>query len=127
TVKQTAKKLVLVFGILCGLTTAHATEGESRFHLLNMKCESEVSGGPETSPQSPPLDVDDPGTPGCNKWEINLLTNGDFTKGERKLEIPLLDINYGIGDNLQLKYEVPMEKTQTESSSETTVGNSKVG
>jgi hypothetical protein len=121
------KNVFLLVGILFGIAQAHAMDGESRFRLLNMQCESEPSSGVETSPQSPPLDIDDPGTPGCNTWEINVLTSGDFTKGEKKFEMPLLDINYGIGDNLQLKYEVPMEKTQTESTSDSNVGNSKVG
>lgn len=126
-------KLTVFLSVFFLWCTAFASEKiggeaqESRFHLLNMKCESEVGDSIETSPQSPPLDVDDPGTPGCNKWEINILTSGDFTRGEQKYEIPLLDINYGIGDNLQLKYEVPMEKTQAENTSDSSVGDSKAG
>jgi len=122
-------KSLVILGVFFSITSAFAASEsmESRFHLLSMKCESEAGDSLETSPQSPPLDVDDPGTPGCNKWEINLLTNGDFTRAENKFELPLLDINYGIGDNLQLKYEVPMEKTQAADSSHSNVGNSKVG
>lgn len=122
-------KSLIFLGVFFSITSAFAAGEfmESRFHLLSMKCEAEAGDSLETSPQSPPLDVDDPGTPGCNKWEINLLTNGDFTRAENKFELPLLDINFGIGDNLQLKYEVPMEKTQSSESSHSNVGNSKVG
>jgi hypothetical protein len=122
-------KLVFMLGLIIFSLQALA-QGQniaSRFHLLKTKCESVSEDLPEVTPQSPPLDVDDPATPGCNQWEINVLTNGDFTRGERHLELPLLDINYGIGDNLQLKYEVPMEKTQTGEVSSTEVGRSKVG
>ncbi|MBC7464421.1 MAG: hypothetical protein H7256_00380 [Bdellovibrio sp.] len=120
-------KALIFFGILFSLSSTYAAE-ESRFHLLNMKCEPEsASDLAETSPQSPPLSVDDPGTPGCNKWEINFLMNGDITKNEKTWDLPLLDINYGIGDNLQITYEVPMVKNQTEDSNQTSVGSSKAG
>jgi len=122
-------KILLAVSLFVLATSAFAQEQSlmSHFHLLNSKCEANTEEGPEMTPQSPPLDVDDPGTPGCNRWEINILTDADFTKGERHFEIPLLDINYGIGDNIQLKYEVPMEKTQTDTASETGVGHSRFG
>jgi len=53
----------------------------------------------------PPLITDDPGTPGNGRWEINLAVTIDQTRVERALEVPLLDINYGLGDHIQLKYE----------------------
>ncbi len=121
------RSLILSICLLFGFAQASATEGESRFHLLILKCEAEVSTGLETTPQSPPLNVDDPATPGCNKWEINVSANGDITKDEKSWQLPLLDINYGIGDNLQLKYEVPFIKNQADESSKTAIGSSKVG
>lgn len=92
---------------------SEASISESRFHLITMKCEPEASEGPETTPQSPPLNVDDPGTPGCNRWEINVVADGDLTQSQNIWEVPRLDINYGIGDNLQLKYEIPYLSAQT--------------
>src|SRR5215213_6069594 len=53
----------------------------------------------------PPLITDDPGTPGDGRWEINLALTIEQTRAERALELPLLDINYGLGDHIQLKYE----------------------
>ena len=56
---------------------------------------------------SPPMVSDDTGTPGNGNWEINVVLAGDISKDSKAFELPLLDINYGIGDRLQLKYEVP--------------------
>lgn len=55
----------------------------------------------------PPLITDDPGTPGDGNWEINVAFTAEKRKTQREYEIPLLDINYGLGDRIQLKYEVP--------------------
>jgi hypothetical protein len=55
----------------------------------------------------PPLLTDDPGTPGNRNWEINVSSTQFWSKPEREFEGPLLDINYGLGDRIQLKYEVP--------------------
>jgi len=76
----------------------------------------------------PPLLTDDPGTPGNRKWEINLAFTTEHRRGERTSEIPLLDVNYGWGERIQLKFEVPwlnlgQEGMQTKSG----LGNSLVG
>ena len=54
-----------------------------------------------------PLLTDDPGTPGPRHWEINLAFTLDERAGARTVEAPLLDANYGIGERLQLKFEIP--------------------
>lgn len=51
--------------------------------------------------------TDDPGTPGGGHWEINLAWTGEHSSGETTQDAPLLDLNYGVGDRLQVKYEVP--------------------
>jgi len=53
----------------------------------------------------PPLITDDPGTPGDGKWEINVAFEAEKRGTQRSYAIPLLDINYGLGDRIQLKYE----------------------
>ena len=55
----------------------------------------------------PPLRTDDPGTPGDGRWELNFAFTFERSAGRRELEAPLLDLNYGLGERLQLKYEVP--------------------
>jgi hypothetical protein len=54
----------------------------------------------------PPLLTDDPGTPGNRNWEINIAAMRNISPGEREFEAPLLDINYGLGDRIQLKYQI---------------------
>jgi hypothetical protein len=51
--------------------------------------------------------TDDPGTPGNGNWEINIASMTFFLRGEREFQAPLLDINYGLGDRIQLKYQAP--------------------
>lgn len=55
----------------------------------------------------PPLLTDDPGTPGDGRWEINLAFTVERRRTETVFEAPILDINYGLGERIQLKYEVP--------------------
>jgi len=76
----------------------------------------------------PPLLTDDPGTPGNRNWEINIATTHFRSPGEREIEAPLLDINYGLGDRIQLKYEVPYLFDSDEGAPyRTAVGNSLIG
>jgi len=55
----------------------------------------------------PPMRTDDPGTPGNGNWEINIAATADRRPGERVYETPLLDVNYGLGERMQLKFEIP--------------------
>jgi hypothetical protein len=54
----------------------------------------------------PPLLTDDPGTPGNRNWEINIAAMRTISVVEREIQAPLLDINYGVGGRVQLKYQV---------------------
>jgi hypothetical protein len=54
----------------------------------------------------PPLLTDDPDTPGPNHWEINVATTSENLAHEWIFATPLLDMNYGVGEHLQLKYQV---------------------
>lgn len=56
---------------------------------------------------SPPMKIDDTATPGDANWEINILLDADLSRDSDTHELPVLDINYGVGENVQLKYEVP--------------------
>ncbi len=55
----------------------------------------------------PPLVTDDPETPGDGHWEINLATMGTRTSGRWEIAAPDADINYGWGEHVQLKLDVP--------------------
>ena len=66
-----------------------------------------IVGVPDARGQGgPPLITDDPGTPGPGKWEIQFSFAHERSQNERVYEAPLLDINYGVGERIQLKYEV---------------------
>ncbi|MHC4494969.1 MAG: transporter [Planctomycetota bacterium] len=76
----------------------------------------------------PPLITDDPGTPGDGNWEINVALTAEKRRTERSYEIPILDINYGLGDRIQLKYEVPWLVLDERGRRTTTgLGNSALG
>lgn len=54
----------------------------------------------------PPFLTDDPGTPGDRHWEINVAWIHEHRADESADESPLFDLNYGVGERIQLKYEV---------------------
>jgi len=46
--------------------------------------------------------TDDPGTPGSGKWENNFAIAFEHRPNETSLDVPAIDLNYGIGDHIQL-------------------------
>jgi len=56
----------------------------------------------------PPFRSDDPDTPGNKRWEINTVLVGARSLAEGSYAVPNVDINYGLGSRIQLKYEVPL-------------------
>jgi hypothetical protein len=50
----------------------------------------------------PPMITDDPGTPGSGKWENNFAIAFEHRPNETSLDVPAIDLNYGIGDHIQL-------------------------
>jgi hypothetical protein len=61
----------------------------------------------------PPFRTDDPETPGNRHWEINFGWIGDRNPGAGAYQVPDFDINYGLGDRIQLKYELPIAIEET--------------
>jgi len=55
----------------------------------------------------PPFIGDDPGTPGDGNWEINVAGYAERHPTDSTYNAPILDINYGLGSRIQLKYQVP--------------------
>jgi hypothetical protein len=55
----------------------------------------------------PPFLTNDPGTPGNTNWEINLAAAQTVTRGYSSYQLPQIDLNYGLGDRIQLTYEIP--------------------
>ena len=61
----------------------------------------------------PPFKTDDPETPGNRHWEINFGWIGDRNPAAGAYQVPDFDINYGLGDRIQLKYELPIAIEET--------------
>lgn len=53
----------------------------------------------------PPFYTNDPGTPGDRNWEINLGYMPFLYNGQSTSHVPDVDINYGVGDRIQLTFE----------------------
>jgi len=68
------------------------------FFFLSLPCSAQ--GGP-------PFIADDAGTPGDGNWEINIATYTERHPAERLYNAPILDMNYGSGPRIQLKYQLP--------------------
>lgn len=76
----------------------------------------------------PPLITDDPGTPGPNRWEVNLAGTLEYGPSQYTIEGPLLDVNYGVGERWQLKVECPWVWTgQLRHSASSSIGNPAFG
>jgi hypothetical protein len=56
----------------------------------------------------PPFITDDPAPPGNHHWEINFGWIARHNPGQSYYEIPDVDMNYGWGDRIQLKWEQPL-------------------
>ncbi len=79
-------------------------------------------GAPRLRAQGgPPFITDDPGTPGNRNWEINLGWIADHNPGLAYYQLPDIDMNYGWGDRIQLKYELPLAAA-TDSTNTTRAG-----
>lgn len=79
------RSAVLAAGGLClALTVAHAQGG-------------------------PPLETDDPGTLDRGRWELNLAVTLERSPDGTIYEAPLGDVNYGLGERIQLKLEIPLQ------------------
>jgi len=64
----------------------------------------------------PPYYTNDPGTPGPFNWEINIAYMPFFYSNQSVSHIPDVDINFGIGDRIQLTYENAWLRVQHPSS-----------
>ena len=73
----------------------------------------------DATPQSPPLETDDPTVPEPGEFEINLFTAADLSKGTQSVDLLFIDANYGVlpkfaGHELpiQVKFEIPVTSSR---------------
>ena len=99
--------------------------GDSRFlfyaYFVAAFCAAKTFAGP-------PLITDDPDTPGPNHWELNQAVTAEYINHEWQLQTPLSDDNYGVGNNIELTYEVSWnENVPDDSGAESGLGDSLLG
>src|SRR5712692_2870032 len=85
---------------------------------------------PALAQGGPPFRSDDPDTPGNKLWEINTVLTADRNPSEGSYATPNIDVNYGLGNRIQLKYELPFSVQESRGSSGHVVsgfGNSLLG
>src|SRR6476620_3713082 len=101
-----------------------------RSYLLHLSIVCGITPVLELSPAQaqggPPLLTDDPGTPGNRHWEVNLAITVEHTGGASLYEAPLVDANYGLGERIQLKLEMPL-LIESGSGSRAGLGNPSAG
>ncbi|HMK65832.1 MAG TPA: transporter [Thermodesulfobacteriota bacterium] len=56
---------------------------------------------------APPLLISDTGTPGDGHYELNAGISGVTALSGSKVAFPALDLNYGWGEHIQIKFELP--------------------
>jgi len=85
---------------------------------------------PALAQGGPPFRSDDPDTPGNKRWEINTMLIGNRSLSEGAYSVPNIDINYGVGSRIQLKFEVPLSIQESRGASSQVaagLGNSLLG
>jgi hypothetical protein len=93
-----------MFALTLGRVVGHvkSVKGLKPFHLICLVCLLGAAG----AQAGPPLLTDDPDTPGPNHWEINAGGTAIYGSHEWNSGTPIFDINYGVGEHIQLKYQV---------------------
>ena len=89
----------------------------------------------EMTAGSPPLQTDDTETPGPKSLEVSLIMQGEAGTGEHRIGLPIVELNYGLGDSLQFNYAIPyvfvkqaaLGATAQESITANGVGDSNLG
>jgi hypothetical protein len=77
---------------------------------------------------APPLLTTDPQTPGNGNWEINLGVMPVLRQHQNLFQVPQIDVNFGLGDRLQLTWEIPyVLETQASQAPQTGWGNALPG
>lgn len=76
----------------------------------------------------PPFLSNDPGTPGRGNWEINIASAQTINHTSANYQLPQLDLNLGLGERIQLTFQVPyVVQTQADRSLQTGWSNAYAG
>jgi hypothetical protein len=83
----------------------------STTHLVILMCLVAARALPAQG--GPPLETDDPGTPGPGHVELNISVEAERQAGGSLYDAPRLDANVGVGTRMQLKLELPWRVATT--------------
>jgi hypothetical protein len=86
-----------------------------------------LAAAPARAQGGPPLVTDDPGTPGSGNWEVNVAVTLDRASPSSTWGVPLVDANYGWGERLQFKLEMPLTVVSDGAGTRGGIGNPLVG
>ena len=64
----------------------------------------------DATPQSPPLETDDPNVPDKGEWEINFTTVAGLSKEAKRVDLLVVDANYGVLPKIA-GHELPTQVT----------------
>jgi hypothetical protein len=108
---QVVEKAPLTYFLrcICGTTSEWRNAVLGVFLFLFTVAPAFAQGGP-------PYYTNDPGTPGNLNWEINLGYMPFLYSDQSVSHTPDVDINFGIGDRIQLTYENAWLRVQSPSS-----------
>lgn len=84
-------------------------------------------GAQARSAGGPPLVTEGPGTPDAGAWEINLAATLEDSGTSRLVAAPVLDLNYGWGERVQLKLEIPRLEERVDGATENGLGSWEIG
>ncbi len=76
---------------------------------------------------APPFRTEDPETPGNRHLEINFGTAGNRNLSDGDYDLPSLDLAYGLGSRMQLKYELPLVLAETRPTADDPTGGRVIG
>jgi len=87
-----------------------------------------LAGAVARAQGGPPFITDDPAPPGNHHWEINFGWIANHNPGQSYYQIPDVDMNYGWGNRIQLKWEQPLAAgTNANNSTGVSLGESLFG
>jgi hypothetical protein len=87
-----------------------------RFALPLLAALLMYASSPALAQGGPPYYTNDPGTPGHLNWEINIGYMPFLYRDQSISHVPDVDINFGVGDRIQLTYENAWLRAQNPSS-----------
>jgi hypothetical protein len=109
--------------IVSGVMTESLPKSALLAAVVCLLAASVIGPRPARADAGPPFLTNDPGTPGNGNWEINIGAVPTILPGSSTWQLPQLDLNYGVGDRVQLTAEIPYVVQRTDQGTVSGWGN----